>query len=217
MILRVILTLLIGLLSACGTVAVRSSPPEAEVSVVLPGKETAKTLGKTPYTADLSNLSEIVNEGTIVLVVEKRGYVSQQFVVPNLSSGALEIQANLLPNLPSNYQEVNKIIALTLKAERFILENRLKEALEASDEIKKLNENISTAFEIEGTVHFLQSDWQKSRFSWIRALELEPNNPEAQTMLAQVEQKLGIKPSLPGAASTPPAKTPAAATTPSKP
>lgn len=189
--------LLAGLCTGCGTVAVRSSPPEAEVSVILPGKETAKTLGKTPYNTDLSSISEVVNEGTIVLVVEKRGYVPQQFVVPNLSSGALEIEANLLPNLPSNYQEVNKIIALTLKGERFLLENRLKEALETAEEIKKLNENISSAYELEATAQFLQNDFQKSRFAWVRALELEPNNPEAQTMLAQVEQKLGIKASAP--------------------
>lgn len=193
---------------ACGTVAVRSSPPEAEVSVVLPGKETGKVLGKTPYTADLASLSELVNEGTIVLVVEKRGYMPQQFVVPNLSGGNLDIQANLLPNLPSNYQEVNKIIALTLKAERYILESRLKEALETAAEIKRLNENIATAYEIEATAHFLGNDLQRSRFAWIRALELEPNNPEAQTMLAQVEQRLGVKPQAPSAGA--PAASPAA-------
>lgn len=204
-------TVLAGFLTACGTVAVRSSPPEADVSVILPGKETPKTLGKTPYNSDLSSLSEIVNEGTIVIVVEKRGYVPQQFVVPNLSSGALEIEANLLPNLPSNYQEVNKIIALTLKGERFILENRLKEALETADEIKKLNENISSAYELEATAQFLKNDLQKSRFAWVRALELEPNNPEAQTMLAQVEAKLGIKAQAPAPVAKPDAAKPAEA------
>lgn len=194
---RALLYPLAGLLAACGTVAVRSSPPEAEVSVMIPGKEAPRSLGKTPYNADLSTLNDIVNEGAIVLIIEKRGYISQQYVVPNLSSGELDIEANLLPNLPSNYQEVNRIIALTLKAERFILENRLKEALETADEIKKLNENVASAYEIEATAYFLQNDFQKSRFAWVRALELEPNNPEAQTMLAQVEQKLGVKASAP--------------------
>lgn len=178
----------------CGSIAIQSSPPEAEVSVLLPGKETPRQLGKTPYTTDLDEVSEIVNEGTIVLVVSKRGYVSQQFVVPNLSSGDLVIEANLLPNLPSNYQEVNHIISRILAAERLLMENRLQEALDAAAEIKKVNENVAAAFEIEGAAYFLKNDLQKSRFAWIRALELEPNNPEAQTTLARIEEKLGIKP-----------------------
>lgn len=185
------------LAGGCGSIAVKSTPPEAEVSVLLPGKETPKALGKTPYAADLSALEEVVNEGTIVIVVAKRGYVSQQFVVPNLSGGELEIEANLEPNLPANYQEVNRVVSLVLQAERYLFENRLKEALETAAEIKKINENVATAYEIEATAHFLGNDMEKSRFAWIRALELEPSNAEAQAMLAQVEAKLGVKPRTP--------------------
>jgi tetratricopeptide (TPR) repeat protein len=197
------LAAVVVLVGGCGSIAVKSTPPEAEVSVLLPGKETPKALGKTPYAADLSALEEVVNEGTIVIVVAKRGYVSQQFVVPNLSGGELEIEANLEPNLPSNYQEVNRVVSLVLQAERYLFENRLKEALETAAEIKKVNENVATAYEIEATAHFLGNDMEKSRFAWIRALELEPSNAEAQAMLAQVEAKLGVKPRTPVEGKTP--------------
>lgn len=178
----------------CGTLSVTSSPPEAEVEVLLPGKETPKSLGKTPYSVDLSELEEIVNEGTVVIVVTKRGYLPQRFVVPNIASGELTINANLLPNLPSNFREINRIITLVLKAERLIIQDRLPEALEIAKEIKNINENIALAYEIEGTVHFLQNSFKESRFSWIRSLELEPNNPEAQTMLSKIEENLGKTP-----------------------
>lgn len=202
-----------ALSAACGTISVKSTPPEAEVSVLLPGKETPKALGKTPYSADLSDVAEIVNEGTIVLVVQKRGYVAQHFVVPNLAGGELAIDASLMPNLPTNYQEVNRIIGKVLAAERLLLENRTKEALEAAAEIQKMNENVAIAYEIEAAAYYLQNELEKSRFAWIRALELEPDNAQAQSVLARVEEKLGIKPSAPAAKNEPPAKSEAPAKT----
>ncbi len=192
------LIILISLaMSSCGTLVVRSSPPEADVSIMMPGKEIAQPLGKTPYEEDIDKLEDMVNEGTVVIIVEKRGYTPQPFIVPNLGHGRLEIEANLLPNLPSNYKEVNTIISHTLEAERFLIEKRTAEALKVAEKIKELNRNIVAAYEIEATAHFLDNKFKESRFAWIRALELEPNNPEGQTMLALIEQKMGIKPSLP--------------------
>jgi len=181
------------LFASCGTVSIRSSPPEAEVGIILADQERPKSLGKTPLTMDVSDLEDAINTGTIILVVKKRGYVAQQFVVPNLSGGDLQIDANLSPNLPSNYQAINRIVTLTLRAERQIIEKRLKEALTTANEIKKINENVASAYEIEGTVLFLQRKMKDSRFAWIRALELEPNNPEGQKILATIEKSLGIK------------------------
>jgi len=184
-----VLSLLL-LATGCGTLTVRSSPPEADVGIILPGRETPKMIGQTPYSASFSELKDSVNQGTVVVVVQKRGYIPQKFVIPNLGSGNLELEASLLPNLPSNYQEVNRVVALTLRAERLILEQRFDEALEVASEIKGINENVASAFEIEGTVHFLQREFDKSRFAWIRALELDPNNPEGQSMLTRVEEQL---------------------------
>lgn len=178
--------------TGCGTLAVKSSPPEATVGLILPNSEKPKLLGKTPLNADPSELSAAVNSGTVVIVVEKRGYIPQQFVVPNMSGGDLQIDANLKPNLPSNYQAINRIITLTLRAERQIIEKRFDEALKTAEEIKKINENVAAAYEVEGTVHLLKKDLENSRFAWIRALELEPDNPEGQKILASIEKKMGI-------------------------
>jgi tetratricopeptide (TPR) repeat protein len=168
---------------------VRSTPPEADVFVMLPGKESLKNLGKTPYTADISDLEELVNEGTIVVVIKKRGFVPQQFIVPNLS-GKLEIEANLSPNLPGNYLEINKIIALVLRGQRELSTRKYKKVDKTIQEMKKINANISFIYELEGTMLFLQKKIRESRDAWIRSLELNPNNPEAQSMLNLIEKKL---------------------------
>ncbi len=184
-----IIGILAAIFSGCGTMQVRSTPPEAEVGVILPGKESIKVLGKTPFVAEISDLEDMVNEGTIVVVISKQGYLPQNFVVPNLS-GKLEIEANLSPNIPGNYQEINNIVALVLSAERALMEKRFDEALNQVKELKKINQNISSAYELEGTALFLQKDLKNSRYAWIRALELNPNNPEARNMLALIEREL---------------------------
>lgn len=193
---KFILLNIMAVLTSCGTLTVRSSPPEASVGIILSDQEKPKILGATPLTTDISDLSEAVNSGTVIVVVEKRGYISQQFIVPNLTGGSLQIDANLKPNLPSNYQGINRIVTLTLRAERRIIEKRLDEAMTTATEIKKINENIAAAYEIEGTVHFLKRDLKNSRFAWIRSLELEPNNPEGQKILAAIEKTLGVKNSM---------------------
>jgi hypothetical protein len=177
---------------ACGTVSVISNPPEAEVSIILPGKESLKPLGKTPLELEITKLEEAVDKGTVVIVVERDGYLPQRFVVPNLSSTSLNIEATLVPMYDTNYKELNDMISKVLNAERLVLEKRLDEALLTSNEIKSINENVAVAYEIEGTVYFLKSEFTKSRFAWLRAVELDPNNAESKTMLEIVEKKMGF-------------------------
>ncbi len=150
-------------------------------------------LGKTPIEIPTSKLNEAVDKGSVVIVVDREGYLPQRFVVPNLTGGDLRVEATLLPMFDTNYQELNNVINMVLKAERLLLEKRLDEALVTANEIKKVNENVATAYEIEGTVQFLKNDYRASRFAWLRAVELDPNNPESRSMLGVVEQKLGIK------------------------
>ena len=174
--------------SSCGTISIVSSPPGAEIEVIKPGKEISEPLGKTPFEKDLGSLTELINEGTVILIVKKRGYEPQRFVIPNIPSGDLRIESFLLPNLPSNYKEVNTIIGKVLAAERFIIENQLEEAERVANEILEVNSNVASAHEIKGTVFFLQKNFSKSRMAWIRALELDPNNPEAESMLTKIEE-----------------------------
>jgi len=185
-----IMLIVISFLEGCGTVAIKSTPPEAEVSILLPGKEDQKLLGKTPYNVDVGDLAEAAEDGSMVLMLSKEGYLPKYYVVPNLSGGDLKIEAILQPNLRSNYQKVNKIVALLFRAERMIKENRLDEAVKLADEVKGLNANIAAAYHITGTVLFLKKDINQSRFEWVRSLELDPQNNEARRMLTLIDKKL---------------------------
>ncbi|MCX6130243.1 MAG: hypothetical protein NTX25_14420, partial [Proteobacteria bacterium] len=162
-----------------------------EIFVTVPGKAEARLLGKTPFESKVGALAEIANEGPISVVIKKDGYFSQSYFVPNLFSGGLSIDANLSPNVPTSYKEINRIVGLAFEGERYVLQKRFDDALKTVEEIKKLNPNIAVAFHLLGTINYLKNQYKESRFAWIRALELEPNDTEAKTMLELVEKKMG--------------------------
>lgn len=191
---NVVISLLLGLmgLTGCGSLSVYSTPPESEVRLLVPGQGEPKLVGKTPYLTSIGELEGAVNSGPIAITVSKQGYVPQYFIIPNLSNGKLEIKATLVPNLPNNFKEVNRVVDLSFKAERFLMQKQYDEAIKAAEEIQKINENVSSSYQIQGTAYFLKNNLEKSRFAWIRALELDPNQPEAHRMLEIVESKLGV-------------------------
>ena len=182
-----------ALASGCASVSIDSNPPDADVIMILPGEETERNLGKTPFRSDLSSLSEAVNEGAVTLVVRKRGYLSQHFLVPNVPHMDLKLETHLLPDLPRNYEEVNKVVGSVLKGQRFLLQKRYPEALQTAAEIKKVSENIASAYEIEGSAYFLTSKFREARYAWMKVLDLEPENHDAKTMLRLVETRMGFK------------------------
>lgn len=187
-----ILIYLLSLMGCGGTVTIVSSPPDAVVSIVEPGKEQPRPLGETPFNIETSELSESVNGGTIVLVVKKKGFDTKNFIVPNLSGGDLRIETYLSTNLSSNYKELNRVVSMILEAEGMILDKRYDEAMKVTEKIKELNQNIAAAHQLEATAMFLQKDLKKSRFALLRVIELEPENAGAQRLLDVIEKQLGL-------------------------
>jgi len=194
MIMFVYIPIFILLIASCSSdITLVSSPPDAVVSVVEPGKETLKPIGKTPISISTDEIAESVDSGTIILVLNKRGYSPQRFIVPNLSGGDLRIESYLDTNLDTDYKEVNRVISLVLATERLVLEKRYDEGLKSVEKIKNINGNISAAHQLEGSIYFLKKEFNKSRFAWLRAIQLEPDNADAVNMLSIIEKRLGIE------------------------
>jgi len=171
------------LLTGCGSVSIKSAPDAAEVLVMIPGKSDPKVLGKTPYEARISELGAAANAGPIVLQIRKNGYHPQFLYVPNASGGKLEFSTNLKPTLVSNYSDINRIIKLTLLAERQLQTKQLDDAIKTAQSLKLINENIAVAWDIEGAAYLLKGDRVKSKASWERSIEIDPENPDTTKML----------------------------------
>jgi hypothetical protein len=178
---------------ACGTITVTSTPQGAEVALIQPGQDKGNPIGTTPFTSPLSTLTSKVGDGPIILQVRKPGFQAQNFVVPDVSGARLKL-ATVLPQVNSGaYIDINRIVRLTLQAERQILQNQLDEAIATAVEIRKINENVTSAWEIEGTAQLMKGDFARSRLAWQRSLEIDGDNPDALHMIQLVDEKLGIK------------------------
>jgi len=173
----------------CGTISINSNPAGADIYLVSMGKSKGKLVGKTPYTSNAKSLADQAGTGqqSLVLLIEKRGYESQRYILPALTGGDLNIQVNLDNNRQSEaFQDTVKVVNYVLKAERAIIDKNFKEALDLSKEIKKINDYIPYAYEIDGTVYYLDGKLKQSAAAWERVLELEPDNLDAQRMLREI-------------------------------
>ena len=178
---------------ACGTVAIRSNPSEAELSLMQPGRADPKPLGKTPYEAKLGDLGSAANSGPIIIQIKKPGFITQNLYVPNASGSRIEFDTNLKPVNPGSFADMNKIVKLVLQAEREIMTKQVDEALKTAAAIKAMNDNIAAAWEIEGAANFVKGDITKAKLAWQRSLEIDPENPETVKMLSTIDQQAGGK------------------------
>lgn len=180
-----------SIIIGCGSIKIKSTPEEAEISVLTSKKGEQKILGKTPFEKDFSDLEDLINSGPVVLSIKKTGYREKRLIIPNISS-TLEIDTTLSPNMAGDYKDINNIVALVLNAERLLMSGRHQEALKASEKIKSINPNIASAYEISGSAFFFLKKFKEARFEWQRALELDSGNPEAEKILSLIEKTLEI-------------------------
>jgi predicted negative regulator of RcsB-dependent stress response len=73
------------------------------------------------------------------------------------------------------------------------MQKQVDEALKTAADIKAMNDNVAVAWEIEGAAHFVKGDLAKAKLSWLRSLEIDPENPETTKMLSTIDEKLGTK------------------------
>ena len=186
-------TLIAVLTASCATVEITSEPRDAEVFILRPGQNSGKSLGKTPYQGKLSEIVGMAGEGPIILQLRKAGFMPQSIFVPNISGSDLKVSTIMPSSSTETYPDINRVVRLALRAEREILEKRFDAAVASAQEIRKINENATSSYEIEGAVYLLKGDLEKSLASWRKSLAISPDNADATGMVNLIEAKLGRK------------------------
>ncbi|NBO38671.1 hypothetical protein EBU99_08820 [bacterium] len=174
------------LTTGCASVAITSRPTGADVILAIPGQESGKTLGKTPLTSSVSDIAKAANRATLVVTVKKPGYRPHSFVIPNLGSGVLEIDASLQPIGADDSQDINLAVRYILEAEKQIIDKDFKTAIKTLEKAKTANPNIAAAYMFEGIIYNLQNDTGKAKESFIRALALDPTDTEVKALLSDL-------------------------------
>lgn len=174
-------------ISCSSSVIFRSTPPKCSITMRDSKSNEDKVIGETPLEMDLSKLSEMVNTGPVMLRISKRGYQPREYIIPNLFNTNLTVDAFLYPSI-SDYRKTNQVIAQLFTVHKLIQKKRFTKAIKIVNEIVAENPNIATAYEMYGTIYFLQKDYVKSYDNWIKVIELEPENVEAQKMVELIEK-----------------------------
>jgi tetratricopeptide (TPR) repeat protein len=177
------------LMVSCASLKVTSQPPGADIFVVESNNSQPKSLGKTPFEGSVSEIAESSGGGPVVIQVKMPGFLLQSFLVPTLG-GEYAIDAKLERNSAASYEDVNKIVNHAFLAERHILQKQYDEALKTADKLLLINDNVSIAYQVRGTVYYVQGKFNESRLALLRALELDGENPEVRGLLKTVEGKL---------------------------
>lgn len=173
-------------LTACATVEFTSRPTGADIVLAIPGQESGKIIGKTPLSGSVSDIAKSANKSTVVVTIKKSGFKAQSFVIPNLGSGKLEIDASLQPVGADDAQDINLAVRYVLEAEKEIIDKNFPKALKALEKAKAANPNIAAAYMFEGIIYNLQQDKPKAREALLRALALDPTDTDVRSLLNEI-------------------------------
>jgi tetratricopeptide (TPR) repeat protein len=86
----------------------------------------------------------------------------------------------------------DKVIGHMFQAQQSIVQGNYIEALKKIDEALKLDEYVSNAWLLKGSVKYLMKDYDGARSAWERTLKLDGHNKVAYRYLNEVYKKLGI-------------------------
>lgn len=134
----------------------------------------------------MSDIAKQTNSATLVVTIKKQDYQPQSFVIPNLGSGKLEINASLQPLSAEGAREINLAVRYVLEAERQIIDKDFKNALKSIEKAKATFPNMAAAYMFEGIIFGLQNDKTKAVQALQRALALDPTDTDVRTMLTEM-------------------------------
>ena len=192
----------LGCLALCGCsskLVVRSEPPEATLSYVVPDTNERKPLGPTPLTLDSRQLNEITrlspNAGDMLeLVFEKEGFATRSMLVPY--NRALSLSTEVFVKLEEKKKDqvvYRQLVQHLVNAQDFINRNDLDRAEFEVQRALKLDADFSWSHLLRGHVFFLKRDYAQSLRAYERAVELDPVNQEARRMISRVRKSLKLE------------------------
>ena len=204
---------LLALLLACShTLSIQSEPSAAKVFGLDPQGNRGALLGVTPLT-----LQKPTHDGLFLVEIAKEGFDSKQIVSPALSSGHQDFKITLNSLDQSFFETQYKKEKSRLLSDAFgkllllqsaILSKRNTEVIQIEKELGEEFDQVGWFHSLMGNHHYLTGNRTEARKRFARALELDPQNSEAASML----RLLGAPPlnrgNVPGNSTSPNSKPP---------
>ena len=176
------------ILTSCAQVVsleVKSTPSKAIVYAQSLGDTNKVQIGQTPLQINSQEIQEKLNtKGIIKIEIEKDQFHTETFYLSDFSSRKVELSYNLI-KLPSIDQanKVDEIIAQLFICQKYVKVKRYDDCQSILTTLKKQFPEVSTIYEFEGSIFYIQKQNKKAVNSFITALKYNPDNAEAKRMI----------------------------------
>lgn len=187
-------------LTGCATtrISLFTNPNGAQVYAKPLGSGQLQLLGETPLTVSGDQIEKVYNgSGPVLLEFRKEGFQTTTTLVTELSSQDLNINMEMTPSAGlEDMQGLNTLIETLFECQRLVKVHRYDEALARLKEIERKAPQISTIYEMEGGIYYLQRKYQDALDAYRLAVRYNPKNVEALRMRGLLEKTFGINRSM---------------------
>ena len=189
----IIIYLLSNLYSCSSTTSVKfsSTPNEADVSVVN-SNGIATTLGKTPLTANESDVYQGNNRYTQVKI-KKDGFLEQDIVLMKSTFGSdtsISVQLKkdeTVQNIGEQSITQEKVASSIARTSGLILAKQYAEAENVMLSFVEQYPSVSVGYDYLGNINYLQKKYAKALKYYNRALALNPQNTERKIIIDRIQ------------------------------
>ena len=187
-------------LSGCTSLSFRieSEPTEAEVYLIRSQFDPVP-LGKTPFTLSKDQMPEAFKEN-VEIKVGKDGYESSLVLIPDSFSGANhQLSVTLKPDricaaCIDRDAALNKISHQIVEAQAAIYKKDFQTGMRVLLSLTESFPSVAILYSLIGNVEYLLKDFEKAKFYYTKALNLDPQDKNIAHMLERLNTVNGIQP-----------------------
>jgi len=184
-----ILPICLILVSSCGSISIKSNPPDAEIKAKINGMPDVP-IGTTK-TFDLKQLESKNIQAPYVLEISKEGYAPQLIYIT--SKIAKDIQLNVTLKQLYNNTDINTLITETLSAEEELNKDNYKEALKIAQKLMSQFPEIAIPHTLAGIAHLKLGQLNESKRYLEEAIRLDGKQSKIKQLLAKVTETIEKK------------------------
>jgi tetratricopeptide (TPR) repeat protein len=173
--------------SACSTtLSVQSEPAGAEVFISQsPNSKSAKSLGKTPIELDFNDLP--LDRGGY-LIFELPGYLTETVLISEPAVGTTSGEMFLrLSAGTRDGEKASTLLNLLASAQEQARVGKIDMAHSTIDRALEVDGYFVRGLSFKAALYFLEKKYNESEIFYKKALNIDPNFPEATRMLTKIE------------------------------
>jgi hypothetical protein len=174
-----------------GKFIIKSEPAGALVMVQASQGGAQTKVGVTPLEIDHSQIESITNGVAFKIELIKQGFESYKLLVASSAKEDFTWQVVLEPAIEDKANpDIDLLVSELFETQRLVRAKDLKGAMMRLNALEIKFPNVSSVFEMKGSVNYLNKDFNVALAEYRKAFTLNPQNKIAQQMKAYLESKI---------------------------